>query len=181
MAMPVRFEASGRSPLGRLFRKIEYVNIVLREWNVATARFQFLFEPARQVPTKSPIVFLLAPGPDDEVDRGVSQLCHRYFVRRIVERSWIRRDHPFDDRDSGSNIVAVGDTHDQVDPTSIVEGIVLDDLTIDLSVRDGDPHVVWRIQQSAENRNLGDGSGLPRDLDEIINTDRPKDQKHHSR
>ena len=84
------------------------MNIVLWERDVAATGFQLFLELSRQIPTKCPIVFLLAPGSNDEVDRGVAQLCDCHGGLGIRERSLVRRDDPFDDRDRGSDIVAVG-------------------------------------------------------------------------
>jgi len=40
----------------------------LGERNIAAAGFEFFLELSRQVPTEAPLVFLLAPGPDDQID-----------------------------------------------------------------------------------------------------------------
>ena len=61
---------------GRLCRKIAHMNVLPREWDVATARFQFFFELGRQIPRKPPIAFFLAPGSHDEIARGVSLARH---------------------------------------------------------------------------------------------------------
>lgn len=65
------------------------MNDLLREGDLDTGSVEFFLYFTGQVELYCPVIFLLYPGPDHEIDTGVGQFGYRDLRGRVIKDSLI--------------------------------------------------------------------------------------------
>src|SRR5690554_5014295 len=130
------------------------VNVHLREGNADALTIKLKFHLLGGIPEHRPVVGILDPGTDVEVDSAVCQRRHIDHRGRIFQYSLILLQNIHQNLLRFKQIIAIADAEHHIHSARITLGVVGDVIGVDFAVGNDDLAVVTGAENGVENGDL---------------------------